>query len=188
AADNVDDGDQDAGDGVAADELGSTVHGAVEVGLPGDFGPPGPGFFFIDQPGVEVGIDAHLLTRHGVQGEAGGHLGHALGAPGDDDELADDQDEEDDEADYGVAAHHEAAELLDRLPGVAVQQDQPGRRDVERQPHQGRHQQDRRERGDVQGPAYVKGGQQRGQRKGQVPHQQQVQQPRGQRDHHHGHH
>ena len=32
-ADDVDERDDDAGDGVAADELAGTVHGAVEVGL-----------------------------------------------------------------------------------------------------------------------------------------------------------
>ena len=36
-ADDVDQRDHDAGDGVAADELAGTVHGPEEVGLLGDF-------------------------------------------------------------------------------------------------------------------------------------------------------
>ena len=36
AADDVDEDDHDRGDGVAAHELAGAVHGAVEVGLPGD--------------------------------------------------------------------------------------------------------------------------------------------------------
>ena len=71
-----------------------------------------------DQAGVQVGVDAHLLARHGVQGEAGGHLGHAPGAVGDDDELDDHQDQEDDDADHVVAADHEVAEGVDDLAGV----------------------------------------------------------------------
>ena len=43
-----------------------------------------------DQPGVEVGVDRHLLAGHRVQGESGAHLGDALGALGDDDEVDDD--------------------------------------------------------------------------------------------------
>ena len=38
AADDVDRGDHDARDGVAADELAGTVHGAVELGLARDLG------------------------------------------------------------------------------------------------------------------------------------------------------
>jgi hypothetical protein len=37
AADDVDEGDEDGGDGVAADEFAGAVHGAVKVGLLLDF-------------------------------------------------------------------------------------------------------------------------------------------------------
>ena len=42
----------------------------------------------VDEPGAQVGVDGHLLAGHGVEGEARGHLGHALRALGDDDETA----------------------------------------------------------------------------------------------------
>ena len=109
-AEDIDDGDDQARDRVAADELGGAVHRAVEFGLARDLRAALPGLVLVDQPGVQVGVDRHLLARHGVQGEAGGHLGDAAGALGDDHELDDDQDEEDDDADDEVAADHELAE------------------------------------------------------------------------------
>jgi hypothetical protein len=54
AARDVDGGDDDAGDGVAADELGGTVHGAEEVGFLGDLARAAAGFGLVDDAGVEV--------------------------------------------------------------------------------------------------------------------------------------
>ena len=69
----------------------------------------------------------------------------ALGALGDDDEVDDDEDREHDQADREVAADQEVAERLDHLArragaGVAVEQHDAGRGDVERQPQQRRQQ------------------------------------------------
>ena len=69
-------------------------------------------------------------------------FGDALRALGDDDELHDGDDQEDHEADDEVAADDELAEGLDDVAGIAVQQDQPGRADAERQPEQRGHEQD----------------------------------------------
>ena len=125
AADEVDRRDDDRGDRVALDELRGAVHRAVEVGLLGDVVAPLARLLLGDLPGVEVGVDRHLLARHGVEGEAGGDLGDAAGAVGDHHELDDDEDEEDDEADDDVAADDELAERLDDVAGVALEQDQP---------------------------------------------------------------
>ena len=104
AADDVDDGDDDAGDGVALDELHGAVHGAVELRLALEGGAAAAGLVQVEGAGAQVGVDAHLLAGHGVEGEARGHLGDALGALGDDDELDEGEDEEDDRADDVVAA------------------------------------------------------------------------------------
>ena len=53
----------------------------------------------VDEAGVEVGVDGHLLAGHGVEGEPCGDFRDAGGALGDDDELDDDEDREDDKAD-----------------------------------------------------------------------------------------
>ena len=91
SADDVDENDNDSGDRIAPDELACAVHCPVEVGFPFDLAPAPAGLRIGDQAGVQVGIDAHLLARHGVEGETGGDFGDARRALGDDDEV--DQDE-----------------------------------------------------------------------------------------------
>ena len=103
ASDDIDDRDEDAGDGVAADEFAGTVHGAVEVGFFLDLEAAGGGGEFIDDAGVEFGIDGHLFAGHGVEGEPGGNFGDAACAFGDDDEIDDDENDENDGADEVVA-------------------------------------------------------------------------------------
>ena len=126
------------GDGVALDELRATVHRAVEVGLGGDVRAAPAGLVLVDEAGVQVGVDRHLLAGHGVEGEPGADLGDPAGTVGDDHELDDDEDQEDHQADDERAADDEVAERVDHLAGVAVAQHEPGRGDVERQPEQGR--------------------------------------------------
>ena len=114
-ADDVDQDDDDAGDGVAADELAGTVHGAEEVGLLRNLLAAALGLALVDDAGVQVGVDGHLLAGHAVQGEPGGHFADARGALGDDHELDHDDDREDDQADddlvgAGGAAGDELAE------------------------------------------------------------------------------
>ena len=62
AADDVDSGDDQGGDGVTADELTGAVHGAVEVGLPLQRAAPRPRLLLGDVAGTELGVDAHLLA------------------------------------------------------------------------------------------------------------------------------
>jgi hypothetical protein len=67
------------------------------------------GLLLVDEPGVQVGLDGHLLAGHGVQGETGGHFGDARGTCDDDGLVQDEEDEEDDCADGEIAADHEFA-------------------------------------------------------------------------------
>ena len=155
AADDVDEHHQQAGDGVAAHELRGAVHGAEEAALVLEILAALARRLLVDQAGAEIGVDRHLLARHGVEVEARRDFGDAAGALGDDDEVHDHQDGEDDDADDEVAAHHEVAERLDDVAGgggafVAVRQDQARRGEVERQPQHGRDQQHGREGGEFQ--------------------------------------
>src|SRR5690606_15863819 len=109
-AEQVDQQNQDAGDGVAAHEFRRPVHGAVELGLLGHVAATLACVVLADQPGVEVGVDGHLLARQCVQGEARGHLGDALTTLGDHHEVNDGEDHEHDHADNEVAADHHFAE------------------------------------------------------------------------------
>ncbi len=182
-AEQVDDGDDDAGDRVALDELRATVHRAVEVRLGGDLLASPARLVLVDQAGVEVGVDGHLLAGHRVEGEARAHLGDPAGTVGDHDELDDDQDEEDHQADDQRPAHHEVPERVDDVPGVAVAQHQPGGGDVEGQPEQGEHQQQRGEHREVQRLHHVHAGQQHDEGQRDVQHDEQVEHRGGQRHH-----
>jgi hypothetical protein len=150
AADDVDDEDEDAGDGIALHELGGAVHRAVEIGFGGDFLAARLGFVRRQQPGIEVRVDRHLLAGHGIQGEAGGHFRDAAGALGDHDEVDDHQDREDEDADGIIAADQEIAKCLDDVAGgvrslMSAHQNDACGCDVQRQPHQCREQQNGRE-------------------------------------------
>jgi hypothetical protein len=72
-------------------------------------------------------------------------FGHAAGAFGDHHEIDHHQGQEHDQADDDVAADHETPERFDdfaggAVPGVAFEQDQPCRRDVQAQAEQRGHQ------------------------------------------------
>ena len=86
----------------------------------------------VDQAGIQIRIDGHLLAGHGVQGESRGNFRDAHRAVIDDHILDGDQHQEDHHANDVVAAHHERAEGLNhfsgrRGAGVAIEQNQPRR-------------------------------------------------------------
>ncbi len=191
ATEHVDEQDQDAGDGVAADELAGAVHRTVEVGFLANLFTTGLGFFTRQQTGVQVGVDGHLLAGHGVEDEARGHFRDAPGALGDDHEVDDGQDGEDHDAHGVVAADDEFTEGGDDLAGrlvavLAVQQDDAGGGHVQRQPQHGGDQQHDREDREVQRPLHVDDRQQHHQRDGDVEGEQCIEHRRGQRHHDHG--
>ncbi len=62
ARDDVDAGDENARHRVALSEARGTVHGAVEFGFRGECFAAFARSFFIDETGVEVGVDGHLFT------------------------------------------------------------------------------------------------------------------------------
>jgi len=143
-------GHQEAGDGVAAHELGGAVHGAEEVALLLHAAAADARLVLGEHAGGEVGVDGHLLARHGVEGKARGHLGHAARALRDNHEVDDDEQHEHRGAHDVVAADHELAEGADDVArGVrtlgAVQEDEPRGGHVERQAEQRDEEEDARE-------------------------------------------
>ena len=150
AAENVDGENDEAGDGVAADEFRRAVHRAEEGAFLLELAPARLRHLLVDEAGREVGVDRHLLARNGVEGEARADLGDAGRALGDDQEVDRHQDEKDDDADDEIAAHHQAREAADdvarrRRPLLAAREDEARGRDVERQPQDRRHQKHGRE-------------------------------------------
>ena len=120
AGHKVDDRDNQGHDRVALDDLGGAVHGAVEVGFLLNLVTPLPGLFFINEAGTQVGVNGHLLTGHGVQGEAGRHFRDTLGAFGNDDKLHQNDDQEDQHTDDNIAAGNQGTEGLDDHTGLTA--------------------------------------------------------------------
>ena len=136
AAEDVD-GDRDqAGDGLAAHELGGAVHGSEEGAFLLQLAPPLLRLLLVDQTRREVGIDGHLLAGDRVEREPGAHLGDTGRALRDHQEVDGDEDDEDHDADDEVTAHHELGEAADHMARgvdtlVPVGQDQAGRRNAQ---------------------------------------------------------
>ncbi len=192
-ADEVDEQNQQAGDGITAHELAGTVHGTVELGFLGHFQAARLGLVLVDQAGVEVSVDRHLLAGHRIEGKPRAHLGNPPGALGYYHEVDDHQDREHHDTDHVVTADHHLTEGLDHLTGgsvtvLTVEHDHTGGRDVERQSQQGRHQQNGREYGEIQRPQGVHADQQYHDGKGNVEGEEHVQQERRHRQHHHCQH
>ncbi len=164
SADHVDDQDDHGRHHVPADEFGGAVHRAEKIRLAAQRVAAPLGGLRAEDAGIDLGIDRHLPAGQGVQHEAGGNLGDAAGALGDDNEIDDDENDEDDAADEVIAADRELAEGFDDTPGrtwpgIAVEQNRARGGDVQRQAHQRRGQQHGgeggkfRRRGDVEAGA-----------------------------------
>ena len=191
-ADNVDGQDQHTRDRVALHELGRAVHRTVEICLGRHLGAAQASLVGGQQPGVQIGVDRHLLAGHGVEREPRGDLRHSPRALGDDDQVDDHQDGEDENTDNIVAADQEIAERLNDMAGggralVAADQHDPGRGDVEAEPQQRRKQQHRRERREIERPPGVDRHHQHDQRDAEIEYEEDVEQQRRDRHHHQQH-
>ena len=141
SGEDIDGGDQNGGQRVALAEARRAVHRAVEFRFLGDHFAARAGLLLVDQPGVQVRVDGHLLAGHGVQGEARGDFRGAHRAVVDHQILNRDQRDEDDEADHVIAAHDELPERCDHAAGrgrafVSVQQNPAAAGDVQRNAEQ----------------------------------------------------
>ena len=189
-ANDVDRKNQQAGNGVALHKLGRTVHGAVEIRFLGDFGTTMLGLILIDQAGVQVRINRHLLAGHGIQRETGAHLGDPAGTLGHDQEVDDHQDRKHHQTHGVIAADQNGAEGFDHFTGgiaafVAVQQNNPGRRHVQGETQKCGYQQDCREGRKLHRPQGVDTHQQNDNRQGDVESKEHVQEERRHGQNHH---
>ena len=196
AADDVDERDQQPGDGVAAHEFRGAVHGAEEGALVLELAAPPPRFLLVDQPGGQVGVDRHLLARHGVEVEARRDLGDAAEPLVITTKFTMTRMVKTMMPMTKLPPHHEVAERLDDVAGgaralVPVRQDQAGRGEVEREPQHGGDQQDGRERGELERRVNEQRRHQDQHREDDGDREEQVEQDRRQRqdeDHQDGHH
>ena len=175
---DINHGDDYRRDGIASNKLRSTVHGSVKVGLLLHLTPAGSRLLFINDPCAQLGIDGHLLARHGIQGKPGCHFSDAASALGDDHEVDDHQDGEDDDAHHVIATDNKVTKGLDNVSGITGDEDQPSGGHIESQPEQGDEEQQRRKHGELRRIFSVKDDQQDEQRRSDADRQEQIQQQR----------
>ena len=189
AGKDVDAGDEDGGDGVALVKAGGAVHGAVEFRFAGSLFAAGASLMFVDESGIEVGVDRHLLAGESVKSKAGGDFGGAHSAVTDDDVLDGDKGDEENESDNVVAANDELPESLDDASGgpgafVAVEKNAAAGGQVERQAEQGEQEEQAGEDGKLRRAQDLKGGEQNEHGSGKAGGEQEVERDRGQRHQH----
>ena len=148
STDDIHHHDDDRRNRVPSNKLAGTVHGAIKVRFFRDILPAPPGFIFFNEACVQVGIDRHLLARHRIQCEAGGDFSHAAGALGHHHEIDDHEDRKHHEADGVIPADDKGAERADDFPCrrrsfIPMQQNQAGRRNIQGQPEERDHQENR---------------------------------------------
>jgi len=137
AAENVDGRDDQASDGIAANEFRRTVHGAEELAFFFEFAAAADRFLFIDGAGRKIGVDRHLLAGQRVERKPRADFRDTRRALGDDDKIDGDENDEDDDADDEIAAHHKLGEARDdmtcrRRTLRALRKNEARRRHVER--------------------------------------------------------
>jgi len=94
AAEDIYQDDNYSGDGVSAYKFTGTVHGTIEIGLPGDFHAAVLCFLISQKTGRKVRINRHLFTRHRIQSKACRYLGDTSGTFRNDDKINDYQNQE----------------------------------------------------------------------------------------------
>ena len=87
-----------------------------------------------DRARIQIGIDRHLLTGHGVQCKSGRNLCHTLGTFVDDHKLYDDQNDKHDTADNNIIATYILSESTHHITGITGCEDQLGGRNVQGDP------------------------------------------------------
>ena len=125
-ADQVDDGDQQAGDGIAADELGGTVHGAEEAALLLQLrgaarAPPASSISPADRS-ASIAICLPGMASSEKRAATSAMRPEPLVMTT---KFTITRMREHDQADHDVALHDEAAERLDHVPGGAGALDGP---------------------------------------------------------------
>lgn len=118
---------------------------------------------FINEAGVEIRVNGHLLAGQGVQGKTGGDFRGAHGAVVDDQVLDSDEGEENHEANDVVSTNDELAEGLDDVAGggsafIAVEKNTAAAGDIERDAEERQKKQQRRENRELNRPKNVQGG------------------------------
>jgi len=184
---DVDERNDDPRNGIAADKLSGTVHCPEEVGRLGNFLTSPLCLFFVDETGIEIGINRHLPSRHCVQGESGGNFTHPRRTFGNDDELNDKDDNKNNKSDDKVSIGNKIGKVFDDRPSgkfafsVSMTQNKPGCGDTQHEPKHRRCQQNRWENTKIKRLGNEQGRKQNNDREGDIQRKQDINEPSWQR-------
>ena len=117
STDDIDKQNKDAGRGIATHELARAVHRAIKIRLSAHLGATFARLILCDQTSVQIGVDRHLFTRHGIEGKARADFGDSPGALGDDDKVDNRQNNEDHNADGVIATDDKLPEGFNDVAG-----------------------------------------------------------------------
>ena len=139
--DDVEAGNQKPRDRIALDEFRRPVQRAEKICLGQLLFTAALGFGMVDCPRRQIRINRKLAAGHPVKRKTRTNLCHPASTFGDHHEVDDQKDDEDHDPQNQVAAHDEFGKALDHMPGgigagMALRNDQLGRRDIQRQTQQ----------------------------------------------------
>ena len=115
-----------------------------------DFVTPLLGFLIVNGTGIQVRVNCHLFTGHGIQRKSCRYLGHTFGTFVDHQELNHNQDNEDNGSYNQITAAYKLSERHYHIAGSPRSQNQPGGRYIHGYPENSGEQQNRREVGHIQ--------------------------------------
>jgi hypothetical protein len=139
--DDVDSGDQYRSQGVPLVEPGRTIHGAIELRFMSNLLAPGPRLGLINDSGIQVGINCHLLAGQRIEREARRNFCGPDRTMADHQILNSNQRREQHQPDHVVSADNKLAERLNDVPGrgrafVSMQKNSAAGGEIQRQPEQ----------------------------------------------------
>src|SRR6185312_6839133 len=135
SCDDVDRSDHDSRQCVALTEACRAVHRAVKLGFAGNLFAPASRLCFVNQSGVQVGINCHLFAWHCVQRETCGYFRGTDRSVADDHVLNGNQCKEEHESIYVIPYDHELSERFDNFSRgcgtfASVQQNAPAASEI----------------------------------------------------------
>ncbi|MNN33859.1 hypothetical protein D3C81_1476330 [compost metagenome] len=149
-ANQINEQDDNARDGIAFDEFTRPVHRTIEISFALDFAATFPRLLLVDESGIQVSVDTHLLTWHRIECETSRNLSDTLRALGNYDKLNYNQNQKHNKTDYWLSLRYPGTKGSDNVPRFGLSQNKLGSRYVKRQSEQCRNEQHCRENGKLQ--------------------------------------
>ena len=106
--------------GISLNVLGRTIHGTEECSLILNLLSAFLRLLIRNGSCIQIGIDRHLLTGHGIERKTCRHLGYSLGTFVDHDHLDQYQHDENDYADDQITSADKVTERGNNITGISV--------------------------------------------------------------------